>query len=129
MHELVVVLGSQKKGGTGIENEDWRWLGAVLLAAASQEPKIVIPQIALLLTDGNREPGRRGGTVYTSIFNDVILGKVFDHDRMIDLTLLLGKMNQQYGSDTETRTHVACCQGWAREWLKANDQGQRENAP
>ena len=128
-YHLVVLHSSQQRGGPGLDNEDWSWFGAILLLGGSMEPEVVIPQIAILLTDYEHEPGRRGGTVHKCVFNDSIAQQVFGPARMRELMTTLEKDFQQRAHDVEISARIACCQGWARERLRENRKKGSTSAP
>jgi hypothetical protein len=120
---LVVDHSSPKAGGPGLENEDWLWLGPVLLSVASTEPQLGIPQLVVLLTDYESTPGDRGSVIHKSVFSDSVAEHVFGEGRMRDLMELLARDFQQPEYDAEISVRCGCCQRRAKEWLREHPTG------
>lgn len=126
-HALVAFHGSQEHGGPGLDSEDWLWFGPILLAGASVEKKVVVPQIAVLLTEHDASPGRHGSMVHRCVFNDSIAKGVFGQTRMRDLMELLSRDFDLETRDPEMSSHLACCKGRAAKWLRENREQSPEN--
>jgi hypothetical protein len=69
---LLQLLTDSQNGGKGLESEDWKWLASTLLQAGEHNAEVIVPQLAVLLTNDNQEQLPNGSRHYTAIFNDNI---------------------------------------------------------
>jgi len=123
-YHLVVLHGSQREGGPGLENEDWLWFGDVLLWAAKAKPQVVLPHILVLLADYKENRAEPGVVQHNCDFNEEIAGAVFGSNRMRDLmTLLADDINLPRYND-EISARLSHCHGHALKWLQDNRPGQ-----
>jgi hypothetical protein len=119
LHEFAVTYSEAGTGSAKFDAQEWTWLGSLLAKAAPEHPRLVLPQIAMLLT---YQPSN---TDTRHAFRHDVGQTMFGTDYPKIMTLLAQGFDTA-GAEPSWASIFAFAQEEARKWVRENGGKRRD---
>jgi len=116
LYHFSFFFSSEEEGGRGFIPNDWIWLANVMIDAAEQNPKLLVPQIVNFLMRNDRVVGEHNHQVETKFANSLF------QDRFAEVMNIISIESDYTHLEKSDQDRISFAKNYAKNWMHENNE-------